>query len=63
MDYRCPHCGEIADTWPDPARGEAQVYTEACPVCARFNAISARWDPNNLEFEIAVVPERTEMTS
>lgn len=63
MDYRCPHCGELVDTWPDPAGGESQLYTEVCPVCGRPNIIQAHWDAHDLEFDVAVVPERTEMTS
>jgi hypothetical protein len=44
-EYRCPHCGEIVDTWPDEGAGEAQIYVEDCPVCCRPNQIHARLDP------------------
>ena len=63
MDYRCPQCGELVDTWPDPAGGEAQLYVEVCPVCNRPNLIEARWDAGNQEFQVAVAPERTEIRS
>ena len=63
MDYRCPHCGELVDTWPDPALGETQTYQEECTVCHQANRIEAHWNAPNEEFDVAVAAERTEMTS
>jgi hypothetical protein len=57
MDYRCPHCGELVDTWPDPGAGEAQLYIEDCPVCCRPNQIEAKWDQRNEDFEVEVAAD------
>ena len=57
MDYRCPHCGELVDTWPDPGGGEAQLYVEDCPVCCRPNRIQAQWDERHEDFEVEVAAD------
>ena len=57
MDYRCPHCGELVDTWPDPGEGPAQLYVEDCPVCCRPNRIEAKWDDRHEDFEVQVAAD------
>ena len=56
-EYRCPHCGEIVDTWPDPGGGETQSYVEDCPVCCRPNQIQANFDPEAGSVTLAVTAE------
>jgi hypothetical protein len=57
MDYRCPHCGELVDTWPDPGGGEAQFYIEDCPVCCRPNQVNAHWDERQEDFQVEVAAD------
>ena len=51
-NYRCPHCGEEVDTWPDLGGGERQEYIEDCPVCCRPNRITAVYSPEDGELWI-----------
>jgi hypothetical protein len=54
MEYQCPYCGEMVDTWPDRGGGKSQSYIEDCPVCCRPNNILAEYDPDTDEYIITV---------
>lgn len=56
-EYRCPHCGETVDTWPDPGGGEVQDYVEDCAVCCRPNRIHASYQVDEDAYVVEADPE------
>jgi hypothetical protein len=52
----CPFCGESEEIYVDPGGGEAQTYTEDCPVCCRPRVVHV--EPGDIPGELHIWLER-----
>jgi hypothetical protein len=54
---RCPHCGEIIDTFPDPGDGALQEYIEDCSVCCKPILFRATLDETGDDYVVEATSE------
>lgn len=54
LEYRCPVCGSLNETFADPSAGPVQTLVEDCTVCCRPNVVRIRIDQRTGETSVDV---------